>query len=174
MPIMEGEGADEEPADIEDGEYEPDADDRQQTMKVKTGERVVCEFVSWRDYREGKADTWSKVPWVARRVPMTRAKIEDRFGKGIVELCQVKFSGDNTEKRAQIEGKFTWVWEIWCRESNSVIFIAQDARIALEITDPFLSFDGFFPVPWARTLATTVSAPVSAMTTSFPSAPGPA
>lgn len=130
-----------------EAEYEPPM------MQVKVGERVVPEFVAWRDYLEGKAETWAKVPWVARRVPMTKDAFEDRFGTEAIARCGVAFSGDDGQAgygqpvKPQVDGAFVWVWEIWCRDERKVYFMAKDAGRMLEVSDPFLTFERFYPCP---------------------------
>lgn len=117
---------------------------------VKTDERVVADYVAWDDYLEGPADTWAKVPWVARRVRMDKKAFAKRFGDDRAMQAGVGFSEESemATKRGQApDGSSAGVWEIWCRDSRKVYFIVRDAEQAIEVTAPFLTFDGFYPCP---------------------------
>lgn len=118
-------------------------------QKVKTDERVVFDFVNWKDYREGKAEMWSKVPWVARGVPMNKDDFSKRFGKVRAAECNIKFTEETSgfEKKQNIEGPSVCVWEIWDRVTNAVYFVVKGANQAIDIQPPFLELDGFFPCP---------------------------
>lgn len=120
----------------------------QAPQKVKTAERVIPEFVGWQDYLEGPAKTWRQVPWVARRVTMNRAAFREMFGPDAELAKKVTFAEQGAMgKSKNVEGPVAEVWEIWDRESRKVIRIARNAHEALEVTDPPIQFDGFFPCP---------------------------
>lgn len=106
-------------------------------------ERVCFDTVSWRDYLEGFAETWSKVPWVARRVPMTKSAFEKRF-PGKKDECSVSF-GDDTRNKEILDNSagVCDVWEIWCKESRKTLFMAKDATAMLECSEPILNLEGF-------------------------------
>ncbi len=125
----------------------PDASLIMVPQQIKIGERIFREWVSWRDYLEGRAPIWALVPWVARRVPMNKDKLKKRFGDDAISRAQVKFADLKTEEKNAADGECVWVWEIWCRESGKVYFIAEGAHEALEVSDPMIAFEGFFPCP---------------------------
>ncbi|MDX5367884.1 MAG: phage portal protein, partial [Alphaproteobacteria bacterium] len=104
------------------------------------GEKVVFEVVSWKDYREGPAKRWSDVPWVAFRHTLSHEMLE-KFSDQ--ELVQVQASAENSE-----DGKGdVCIWEIWCRDTGHVYFIADDNNKVLKIEDDPLQLRGFFPMP---------------------------
>jgi hypothetical protein len=117
-------------------------------QKVKKDERVLAEPVGWNDYLEGKAQHWRQVPWVARRVPMDKTAFASRFGDEAATRCGIKFTEETGfDKKKNVEGPAVDVWEIWCRQSATVYCIVQGALEAVEATEPFLNFEGFFPCP---------------------------
>jgi hypothetical protein len=131
----------------------PQLDEAGQPMtapqQIKVDEKVIAEFVGWSDYLEGKAASWSKVPWVARSVPMDKDTFAKRFGDDAATRCGIKFTEMRSgfEKKQDVEGPAVSVWEIWCRAENEVYFIVKEASQAIEVTDPFLNFENFYPCP---------------------------
>lgn len=61
------------------------------------------------------------------------------------EAIAARRTGDETE-RAQEKGR-TGVWEIWSKADKLAIWIAEGSPTALEVGEPPLDLDGFFPCP---------------------------
>ncbi len=107
------------------------------TYPVKVDEKVVSEFVSWDDFRHGKAKQWRDVPWVARRVYRTRKEYETRFPGKPYSVDWAAKDGDGTIP----------IWEIWCKESDRVYWVSPACRELLDDDEPLLKLTGFFPCP---------------------------
>ena len=130
-------------ADIEEGEHEDDNLGQEAIGPIVTNERIIYENVSWNDYREGPAKRWSQVPWVAYRhtistQEMNRLTDED-YRKAYAE-DKTKVTNSDDEELDQD------VWEIWCKESGSVYFVANDTCKVLNIAPDPLKLTGFFPM----------------------------
>lgn len=121
-----------------------------QPMERITDERICIDYVHWSDFLHSPARRWKDVTWVARRVPMTDDELKKRFGeKAVIQIASLGIGSDQgkTETdRAQNEGK-TYVWEIWCKTENYTVWIAEGSPIALEVSEPPLDLEGFWPCP---------------------------
>ncbi|MEF0939623.1 hypothetical protein [Rhizobium sp. BR 362] len=115
-----------------------------------TDERVCIDYVHWSDFLHSPARRWKDVTWVARRVPMTDGELKERFGEqAVIQIASLGIGSDqgkNDTDRAQNEGK-TYVWEIWCKTENYTVWIAEGSPTALEVSEPPLDLEGFWPCP---------------------------
>lgn len=115
-----------------------------------TGERICVDYVHWSDFMHSPARVWGDVTWVARRVPMTKDELTKRFGEEAVEKLSAEIIGTNkgktNEARAQSAGK-TGVWEIWCKSEDYTVWLADGSSLALEVSEPPLDLEGFWPCP---------------------------
>lgn len=123
-----------------------------QTVQVKVGERIAYDVVPWRDFLHGKAERWRDVPWVARKAKLTRDKFKKQFPEIDAERMReigVSFDGGDAKGDPKnVAGQFATVYEIWCKESGKVYFMAKDARMLLEPpSDPLIDVQGFYPCP---------------------------
>lgn len=128
--------------------YKPEIDANEQIVD----EYVPIDYVNWADFGHNVARTWAEVTAVWRRTYLTRKQLVDRFGaeKGNAVGLDHKpdeptdnQSGDTTVPR---EDKAT-VYEIWDKVTRKVWFIAKSYPKPLEVIDPFLVFEEFFPCP---------------------------
>jgi len=128
--------------------YHPDYEE-------KVYEEVDWEHVHYRDFLHGAASKWRHVPWVARRVPMTRKELVKRFGDlgkkvplSIDCRKETKFSrGDESDAGKGIFAKGE-VWEIWSKDDKKVYWLCPQYKKAfLDEQEDFLELDCFFPCP---------------------------
>lgn len=131
-------------ADIEEGEPVDDDNLGQEAIgPIVTNERIIYENVSWNDYREGPAKRWSQVPWVAYRHTISTQEMDrltdEDYRKAYAE-DKTKVTNSDDEELDQD------VWEIWCKESRSVYFVANDTCKVLNIAPDPLKLTGFFPM----------------------------
>ncbi|WP_028747993.1 hypothetical protein [Rhizobium mesoamericanum] len=120
-------------------------------MERITDERIPIDFVHWSDFMHSPARRWEDVSWVARRVPMTKDEIEKRFSEEALatisgEVLATDKSSKTDADRAQNAGK-TGIWEIWCKTENYTVWIADGSPVALEVSEPPLQLEGFWPCP---------------------------
>lgn len=113
------------------------------------------DYVYWEDFRCSPARCWDEVTWLARRVYMTRAEIESRFGEDAAKavplthepigLDEMKTQGASQSDMDAL--KKAQVWEIWCKASESVYWVAEGYDKMLDHkSDPY-GLDNFWPCP---------------------------
>lgn len=113
-------------------------------------QRVVTEYVHWRDFLWSPARTWSEVWWVARRIWMKKKAFIKMFGedkyKEVKEGCKLSKNEHGFPKGFE-DGRIE-VMEIWCEDTNKVYFIHVGTKIELKApqVDP-LQLEGFWPTP---------------------------
>lgn len=107
-------------------------------VPVVTNERVEYEVVSWRDFRMGPAKRWKDVQWVAFKHCLTHEDLERLEDEGLKDLQP------DPENAVKSEDDVT-VWEIWCKDTGRVYFIAADNQKVLNIKEDPLKLPKFFP-----------------------------
>jgi hypothetical protein len=110
-------------------------------------DEVAFDWVPYCDFAHEPARAWRNVNWVARRVWMTRKAGEERFGEafaGVPMKREKQGDGDNAEYKTSNKAA---VWEIWCKSSGKVYFVAEDHADILDEQDPWLDLRGYFPCP---------------------------
>lgn len=116
----------------------------------KTEESAILEPVQYDDYLCSDGRTEMEVTWRARRAYISREEAEEIFGKEIADELHYDAILDK-ERRSwnketdEYDGKAE-VWEIWCKESESVYWghFAADEFIFYK-SEPPIDFEGFFP-----------------------------
>lgn len=109
------------------------------TYQTVSNERVSYEAVAWRDYREGPANRFEELPWVAFRHLIDKDALEE-FDGGLIKSQELP-----TDIAG--EGGDLVVWEVWCRKKMEVLFIREDSGIVLSQEPDPLELSGFFPIP---------------------------
>ncbi|WP_343712850.1 hypothetical protein [Inquilinus sp.] len=113
-------------------------------------ERVLAEYVDWRDFGHTVARTWREVWAVWRRSYLTKEQLQKRFPKTwskiplnhkpVAEGQQGSTDAPSVTDKAE-------VFEIWSKRDRKVFFIVKGMAEPAGVEDPFLHFDGFFPCP---------------------------
>ena len=112
-------------------------------------ECAPTDYVHWKDFLHEPARTWEEVSWVARRVFMTHAEGEKRFGEvfALVPLAAGDKRKDSESPRDHDKKKKAEVWEIWDKTKKTVYWMAKDfVKLLDERADP-LGLEQFFPCP---------------------------
>lgn len=126
------------------GEVEP--------LEVVSDERSPVDYVFWEDFAHLPARTWEEVTWVARRVYMSKDEGLERFGDKF-ENVSLTYSrekdpqNDDNNQNVVAEDKKAVVWEIWCKPSKKVYWIADGYDELLDERDDPLELECFFPCP---------------------------
>jgi hypothetical protein len=122
--------------------------------EIKTDERVCYDVVSWRDFLTGKAERWIDVPWIARRTRLTKSKFKKHFAgldDAQIEALGITFSKDsetNKDQPKNVNGAVATVYEVWCKTTRKVYFVAKGAMSLIEApSDPLIDVSGFYPCP---------------------------
>ena len=125
------------------GEAEP--------LEVVTDERSPVDYVFWEDFAHLPARTWEEVTWVARRVYMSKEEGKERFGEKFNEVSLThspeRQQNDDDNSNVVPEDKKAVVWEIWCKPSKKVYWIAEGYDELLDERDDPLELECFFPCP---------------------------
>lgn len=108
-------------------------------MMGVTGERLIYENVSWRDYVFGACKKFKDRPWEAFRHAVSVEELERLEDEGIAAAY-----GEEAENKEKLD---EYIWEIWCRESGRVYFIADASHKVISIKDDPLGLKDFFTVP---------------------------
>jgi hypothetical protein len=112
-------------------------------------QRVPYEHVDRADFLHEPARKWSEVGWVAKRAWLTRDQGLRRFGD-IFAKVELRERGDlssqseGTDYKAEKKGE---VWEVWSKTNNCVVWVSEGLDELLDLREPFLKLDGFFPCP---------------------------
>lgn len=125
------------------------------TLGAQAIESTPVDYVYWEDFRCTPARTWDEVTWVARRVYMGKAEIKGRFGDEVANnvpytheplgIEEMRKSGASEYDVSDM--KKAQVWEIWCKTSEYVYWIAEGYdRLLDSKPDPY-GLDNFFPCP---------------------------
>lgn len=134
---------------------DPDPVGEDVPLKKVRDQRVMVDYVYWRDFLWSPCRVWSERRWVARRVPMSYDQLKDRFGKEKADLTSLDYSvttisdsQTNTSTPKQEVFQKAWVWEIWDREARKVHWYAEGyGKDLLDSTDDFLQLTDFDPCP---------------------------
>jgi hypothetical protein len=121
-------------------------------FEVVSDERTPVDYVFWEDFAHLPARTWEEVTWVARRVYMSKDEGIERFGD-IFENVPLTYSrekdpqNDDNNQNVIQDDKKAVVWEIWCKSSKKVYWIANSFDEFLDERDDPLELENFFPCP---------------------------
>lgn len=114
-------------------------------------ERACVDYVYWEDFRHGEARMWADVPWVARRVYLSRKEGVERFGdkfKKVPLNHQPIGMDEETSRSGKLDAlKKAAVWEIWDKRTKKQLWIAEGYDKVLEERDDPYGLEGFFPCP---------------------------
>lgn len=129
---------------------------------------LEVDHVVWSDFLHEPTNDWKKVGWIAKRVKMKRPQLKKEFGDKVGEIIPLTkvFETDKMEPQDsinQIEPNAAEIWEIWCKNTKTVIWFcaSYDKGLLKEQPDP-LRLANFFPCPrpmWG-TLTTDSLVPV--------------
>lgn len=119
-------------------------DDLSEGSVVIKNQNCSIEFISYKDVLWSPARNWEEVSWWARRVWLDEEDFIERFGKEKAGDISFDAAPEDEENTDVIDGK-VGIWEVWCKESRKVYFIAQCVEEILdEIEDPY-GLPEFFP-----------------------------
>ncbi len=112
---------------------------------------VSVEHVERRDFLHQPARKWEECEWVARRVHLTQEKMLKRFRDTCDQCHNAGFTesglgGDDEDENYKGQ-KTAPVWEIWHKTENVVVWVTDGVETVLDIQEPFMDLEGFFPCP---------------------------
>lgn len=143
---------------VPDFESEYSENEEQTKIQKLKSEKVVCDYIYWKDFLHSPARRWNDVDWVAFRNYLSREEMKNRFGDKVNDWNIDYDCEGNDDIKAQA-GK-AMIWEIWDKSSRQVLWLTHGANRKksqiLEIQDDPLRLSRFFPCPQPL-LATTTS-----------------
>jgi len=122
------------------------------------GRQEACtDYVAWDDFYWSPCKVWTMCSWVARRIPMTKEAMKQRFGHTVPAelLGEIDYT---TKPDAQDASKAKLapknqteptadVYEIWDKERRLVFWVTENIEVPLDVQQDTMEFDGFFPTP---------------------------
>jgi hypothetical protein len=138
-------------ATITDDASEAGGEKAEQTERLQ-GECVEFDYIGWEDFGHNQARTWSEVYLVWRRVMMTRKQLVERFGQDIGSRVPLdaKPPTDKNDSSARSRNEIyarAWVYEIWDKRTNSVVWLSRGFPELLDDRDDPYGLEDFFPCP---------------------------
>lgn len=110
-------------------------------------EESVTDYVNWQDFLHGEARTWDEVPWVARRVYLSRKQLIDRFGEDIGKAVPLDWGPKSQGKEDGDYQKKAAVYEIWCKAERKAYWISRSWSKPLDERNDPLNLPDFWPCP---------------------------
>lgn len=144
---------DQEQSDAKTADEIEEDGDGDGTYEKLSYERLCVDYVYYRDFLWGAARGWYDVPWVGRRLWLTKSEIEERFGeekakKVILDYTPTQMLTSDKEDKTVSFFKKAEVWEIWNKADRKVYFIAPSTPgVVLDEKDDPLKLEGFWPCP---------------------------
>jgi hypothetical protein len=144
VPVTKADGS---PVYTDEKEKEP--------LEIEQIERetIPVDYIQWKDFRHGPARVWKEVPWVAKRVYLSREKLLELCDDQKVAKAVPLNYGPDGDKQSETQTQYdelmrAEVWEIWCKDTKKVHWICPEYADAplKELDDP-LELEGFFPCP---------------------------
>lgn len=129
-------------------------DGNPQQVEQVVWQQAKCVRIPYDRYRQGKADMYGQVPWVARFKGFTRDELRAIPGidPKVADAVPLDMSqGEIGEEKTEAERspfKMAGVWEIWDKDSRQVFYVAPgylDGPLAV-VPDPLGLLD-FLPCP---------------------------
>lgn len=110
-------------------------------------EQIFVDTVYWEDFLYGPARTWSKVPWVARRLHLTKGEMKETYGEDWESKLGGPTEPDDGLTPKEINQNTICVYEVWDKKTKKVYHVVKGAEEPLkELDDPY-QLKGFFPCP---------------------------
>src|SRR5262245_31063348 len=114
------------------------------------GDRNVIDHLDRADFLHEPARKWGEVGWVAKRAWLARRQVRERFGDAAANTVRLKKpkDGEGEAQSPDYRGeRKAEVWEIWSKTKGLVVWVSPGVEEVLDVTEPFLRLDGFFPCP---------------------------
>jgi hypothetical protein len=106
--------------------------------------KAEFDHISAEDFAHEPARKWREVKWVARRAWLDGDAGKKRFGEIFDRVPRKKRDEDPAVAKRDDQAP---VWEIWCKTTGKVHFIAEAFDEVLDTKDPWLDLTTFWPCP---------------------------
>ena len=108
--------------------------------------QISFEHVDRKDFLHDPARKWKEVGWVGRKIYLNRNEIMKRWPDA--KPSEFNFETKSTEKQdSYTVNRKACIIEIWSKTHNCVVWITEGRDKVLQIIEPYLKLDNFFPCP---------------------------
>lgn len=109
-------------------------------------EMVKFDYVYWKDFLTGISRGWRTVPWVSRRIWLTKERATARFGAD--KASKLAYTSKEVDRETDVSSETAEAWEIWDKESGTVYWFAESySDDLLDVRKDPLKLKNFFPCP---------------------------
>jgi hypothetical protein len=119
----------------------------EQGAPMAGSEQVFVDRVYWEDFLYGPARCWSAVPWVGRKLALTKAEIVERWGEGAMNEVAASKNNQSNLTPKEITDSTYCVYEIWDKKSRTVQWLSIGAKEPFEVKPDPYGLKDFFPCP---------------------------
>ena len=116
-------------------------------VETLVDERCVVDYIHWTDLLFEPARTWAEVRKVARKTHITKKEFKEKFGEDAYVNYRNAQEAAQEDAEKEINKGRICVYEVWCKDSNKVYWLAEGHNEVLKEDEPYLTFDEFFPCP---------------------------
>lgn len=108
-------------------------------------QRVCYDHLDRKDFGHEPARKWKEVGFVYRKTYLTPEKLKARFPDA--DVSKLEFVSREDGKGKYSSEKTACVIEIWSKAKNVVVWVAHGLDDVLDIMEPFLRLEKFYPCP---------------------------
>lgn len=125
---------------------------RYETQEESDGptERICIEHKHRKDFLHDPARNWSEVGWVSGAAYLSKREMRKRFYKtsgDAYQNAEYAVRKEDKDNGAADNRQKAKVWEIWSKDENKVVWVAEGCDKILDEGEPHLKLEGFFPCP---------------------------
>ncbi len=135
-----------EPVDGEQVSDVPDEPDEELDYEC-----APTDYVHWKDFGHCLARTWDEVRGVWRRVYMTKAALESRFGEEWAKKIPLDAQPEDYQRKETSgdgdELSRACIYEIWDKEEGKAYWLSKSLKQMCDEKDDPLGLEEFFPCP---------------------------
>ncbi len=118
-------------------------------VEGRAGKNIEYDHLDRKDFAHEIARKWKEVGWVARRDWLTMDQMRERFegetGELFMQAAYEEKREDQDEK--EYSEKKAAVWQVWSKAKGVVVWVSPGMEDVLDIREPFLDLEGFWPCP---------------------------
>lgn len=118
------------------------------TYQKVVAAKIPCDYIFWKDFLWSPCRTWEENRWVGKRLKMTKEDVTTRFGAETAEKVGYELTvvDDAGKDEGGVVG-FAEIFEIWCKRSRKIYWVAKGVETIIETRDDPFELDSFWPCP---------------------------
>lgn len=131
----------------DDGQPVPDPNNPKQNQQMMLDESVRLEYVYWQDWVCGTARVWADVPWIGKRLYLTKEAATARFGAEKASKLQY-LAREAQYRDLDSPPESAEAWEFWNKSNRTVYWYAESyPGDLLDVKPDPLGLKHFWPCP---------------------------